>query len=55
MTTDVRRQLGRPAINNTGELAFFNFVEPGFDQGIFAGREGVFQTLGPTEPNRRTS
>ena len=28
---------GRPAINTDGELAFFDFVEPDFSQGIFAG------------------
>ncbi len=44
---------GRPAINGDGELAFFDFVEPDFSQGIFAGREGVFRTLGPAEPNRQ--
>src|SRR5205085_9223154 len=44
----------RPAINNTGgELAFFDFVKPDFNQGIFAGRSGVFRTLGPAEPNRQ--
>jgi hypothetical protein len=44
---------GRAAINVDGEVAFFDFVEPDFDHGIFAGREGVFRTLGPTEPNRQ--
>ncbi len=44
---------GRPAINADGELAFFDFVEPDFSQGIFAGSEGVFRTLGPNEPNRQ--
>ena len=54
-TTDLSGgNFGRPAINNTGgELAFVDFVEPGFSQGIFAGREGVFRTLGPTEANRQ--
>ena len=54
VTTDlVGGNFGRPAINNTGaELAFFDFVEPDFRQGIFAGRSGVFRTLGPAEPNR---
>ena len=44
---------GRPAINTDGELAFFDFVEPDFSQGIFAGSEGVFRTLGPNEPDRQ--
>jgi hypothetical protein len=54
-TTDLfGGNFGRPALNNTGgELAFFDFVEPDFGQGIFAGRSGVFRTLGPTEPNRQ--
>lgn len=55
VTTDLfGGNFGRPAINNTGgELAFFDFVEPDGSEGIFAGRSGVFRTLGPTEPNRR--
>jgi hypothetical protein len=54
MTTDLfGGNFGRPAINTGGELAFFDFVEPDFSQGIFAGRNGVFRTLGPTEPNRQ--
>jgi hypothetical protein len=44
---------GRPAINIDGELAFVDFVEPDFSQGIFAGSDGVFRTLGPTEPDRQ--
>jgi hypothetical protein len=53
-TTDLfGGNFGRPAINTGGELAFFDFVEPDFSQGIFAGRSGVFRTLGPTEPNRQ--
>jgi hypothetical protein len=42
---------GRPSINDTGgEIAFWDRVaapEPG--EGIFAGRSGVFRTLGPTD------
>ena len=55
VTTDLfGGNFGRPAINNTGgELAFFDFVEPDFSEGIFAGRSGVFRTLGPPDPNRR--
>jgi hypothetical protein len=41
---------GRPAINNNGgEIAFHDRVEPNFEEGIFAGRSGVFRTLGPTD------
>lgn len=39
---------GRPAINAGGEIAFHDRVEPSFEEGIFAGRSGVFRTLGPT-------
>jgi len=55
VTTDLfGGNFGRPAINNTGgELAFFDFVEPDFSQGIFAGRSRDFRTLGPREPNRQ--
>jgi hypothetical protein len=55
VTTDLfGGNFGRPAINDTGgELAFFDFVEPDFDQGIFAGRSGVFRTLGPRQQNRQ--
>jgi hypothetical protein len=42
---------GRPSINNTGgEIAFWDRVEgPEPGEGIFAGRSGVFRTLGPTD------
>jgi hypothetical protein len=42
---------GRPSINNTGgEIAFWDRVEaPAPGEGIFAGRSGVFRTLGPTD------
>ena len=42
---------GRPSINNTGgEIAFWDRVEaPASGEGIFAGRSGVFRTLGPTD------
>ena len=39
---------GRPAINAGGEIAFHDRVEPSFAEGIFAGRSGLFRTLGPT-------
>ena len=51
VTTDLAGgNFGRPAINNTGELAFFDFVEPGFDQGIFAGRERRLPDAGSDGP-----
>src|SRR6185295_3910150 len=42
---------GRPSINNSGgEIAFWDRVEGGASgEGIFAGRTGVFRTLGPTD------
>jgi hypothetical protein len=42
---------GRPSINNTGgEIAFWDRVDaPNPGEGIFAGRSGVFRTLGPTD------
>jgi hypothetical protein len=35
----------RPSINNLGQIAFDESVQPNFDPGIFAGREGVFTTI----------
>jgi hypothetical protein len=41
---------GRPSINTGGEIAFWDRVEsPAPGEGIFAGRRGVFRTLGPTD------
>ena len=41
---------GRPSINADGEIAFWDRVEsPAQGEGIFAGRSGVFRTLGPTD------
>ena len=51
-TTDLGGgNFGRPSINNTGgEIAFWDRVEaPAPGEGIFAGRSGVFRTLGPTD------
>jgi hypothetical protein len=51
-TTDLQGgNFGRPSINNTGgEIAFWDRVEgPAPGEGIFAGRSGVFRTLGPTD------
>jgi hypothetical protein len=40
---------GRPSINNAGgEIAFWDRVG-GSAEGIFAGRSGIFRTLGPTD------
>lgn len=35
----------RPAINNVGDIAFDESIQPNFDPGIFVGREGVFRTI----------
>jgi hypothetical protein len=41
---------GRPSINAGGEIAFWDRVEtPTQGEGIFAGRSGVYRTLGPTD------
>jgi hypothetical protein len=41
---------GRPSINTAGEIAFWDRVDgPVPGEGIFAGRSGVFRTLGPTD------
>lgn len=52
VTTDLAGgNFGRPSINNTdGEIAFWDRVDgPVPGEGIFAGRSGVFRTLGPTD------
>ena len=52
VTTDLAGgNFGRPSINNTGgEIAFWDRVNgPVPGEGIFAGRSGVFRTLGPTD------
>jgi hypothetical protein len=50
-TTDLAGgNFGRPSINNDGEIAFWDRVDgPVPGEGIFAGRSGVFRTLGPTD------
>jgi hypothetical protein len=35
----------RPSINNLGQIAFDESVQPNFDPGIFAGRQGAFSTI----------
>jgi hypothetical protein len=51
VTTDLAGgNFGRPSINNDGEIAFWDRVDgPVPGEGIFAGRSGVFRTLGPTD------
>ena len=51
MTNLAGGNFGRPSINNTGgEIAFRDRVNgPVPVEGIFAGRRGVFRTLGPTD------
>ena len=51
VTTDLQGgNFGRPSINAGGEIAFWDRVEaPSPGEGIFAGRQGVYRTLGPTD------
>jgi hypothetical protein len=35
----------RPSINNGGDIAFDETIQPDFDSGIFVGQEGVFRTI----------
>ena len=39
----------RPSINNLGDIAFAESID--FDDGIFAGREGVFRTIEAPDPD----
>jgi hypothetical protein len=41
----------RPSINNDGNIAFDESIQPSFDPGIFEGREGTFQTIAAPDPN----
>jgi hypothetical protein len=41
----------RPAINNLGQIAFDESVQPNFDSGVFAGRAGTFSTIAAPDPN----
>jgi hypothetical protein len=45
----------RPSINNLGEIAFDESIQPLFDGGIFAGRERSFRTIEAPDPNRSVS
>jgi hypothetical protein len=42
----------RPSINNLGDIAFDETIQPNFDSGIFVGREGSFRTISAPDPNR---
>ncbi|HEY3184059.1 MAG TPA: choice-of-anchor tandem repeat NxxGxxAF-containing protein [Gaiellaceae bacterium] len=41
----------RPSINNLGDIAFDETIQPNFDSGIFAGRVGTFRTIAAPDPN----
>jgi len=41
----------RPSINNLGDVAFDETIQPNFDSGIFAGRVGTFRTIAAPDPN----
>src|SRR5262249_40003957 len=41
----------RPSINNLGDIAFDEFVQPDFNSGLFAGRAGTFRTIVAPDPN----
>ena len=43
----------RPSINNLGEIAFDESVQPDFSSGIFIGRERTFRTIEAPDPNRQ--
>jgi hypothetical protein len=42
----------RPSINNSGDIAFDETVQPDFDSGIFLGQEGTFRTIEAPDPAR---
>jgi hypothetical protein len=42
----------RPSINNLGDIAFDETIQPEFDSGIFVGREGSFRTIAAPDPSR---
>ena len=41
----------RPSINNGGDIAFDESIQPNFDPGIFVGQEGVFRTIAAPAPD----
>jgi hypothetical protein len=42
----------RPSINNLGDIAFDETIQPEFDPGIFVGRVGSFRTVAAPDANR---
>jgi hypothetical protein len=42
----------RPSINNVGDIAFDESIQPNFDSGIFVGRAGSFRTIAAPDANR---
>jgi hypothetical protein len=40
----------RPSINNLGDITFDESIQPDFDSGIFAGQEGIFETITSPDP-----
>jgi hypothetical protein len=42
----------RPSINNIGDIAFDESIQPNFDSGIFVGRAGSFRKIAAPDPNR---
>jgi len=43
----------RPSINNGGDIAFDESVQPEFEGGVFVGRQGTFRTIEAPDPNRQ--
>jgi hypothetical protein len=43
--------VARPSINNDGDIAFAESIQPNFDSGIFVGRKGTFQTIAAPDPD----
>jgi hypothetical protein len=41
----------RPSINNLGDIAFDENIQPNFDSGIFAGQESIFKTIAAPDPD----
>lgn len=41
----------RPSINNLGDIAFDESIQPDFDSGIFTGQEGSFETIAAPDPD----
>jgi hypothetical protein len=44
--------LARPSIDNDGQIAFDDSVQPAFDSGIFAGRDQSSRTIAAPDPDR---